>query len=924
MRNVIDLCGKWELVYSNERPEITSEIPCFDKSYTTDAVPGWWEDMIPSLQMAPYWMNVKFNPEFRTLRYPMTGSVPDMVLETIVGCFWYRRNVYISEDHFDKAIVFKCGGVQNRGLLWVNGIFAGEHCGYSTSFEFDITDYIKLGELNEFIFAVSNHEQYSELGEPISGVTSRAANRYTGGVTGRIDLEIRNKIAISDMYISGYDKETDTFTVYSEITGSKGYDILWNIYDGSNIVRSGISNDCEFAIKRENLEFWSDKSPKLYRLELNVRINGEIIDTKIQNIGIRKLLVHGYHLRLNGEPVYLRGICEHGYFARTVHPDPDIKYYYKLIKTDQELGFNFVRFHTWIPTEEYMQAADELGMLLHVESPNNTTEAEWIDIMKFVRRHPSVVICCCGNELCIDDVFMDHIERCSAISHALAPDLLFAPMSAMRGVEYQWHDSNLEPDPAYVPFKHNPARMKRVIACSDIFESSGRHNFAYESIKGDPDLVDSWAEFYVRPRITHEICIHGTYVDLGLEWRYDGTRIGESEVFSSPRKLIYEAGIQDRAPTYYINSCKWQSILRKHSFENARRCKTLCGLDCLGDIDHHWHTFGYRVGIMNEFYEMKPGETAANVRRYNGESVILNDLNTNHIFSENDIIKIKFFISLYGGRDLKDSKLELRFESMNRRILSRKSFTVNAPNGAVSEIALLEMPAPKIDKPTCIRVCARISEDIYEIDNEWDIWVFPEVEPACEDGILCVNDLDNDTLSKLEAGADVLLIGSGPFASNPLSFQISLAGRTAGNLATVIDHHPLTETFEHEGFCGWQFFNLMNNAAVLYYRPGTTVPFDPIIDVASSYKWVRKQSALAEFRVGKGRLLISTFDLSKNDVTARWWKHNLVSYMKGKSFLPKNSVTVSQLKTMYSDDALQRAVENENLSANANDITMKN
>ena len=52
----------------------------------------------------------------------------------------------------------------------------------------------------------------------------------------------------------------------------------------------------------------------------------------------------------------------------------------------------------------------------------------------------------------------------------------------------------------------------------------------------------------------------------------------------------------------------------------------------LGDIDHHWHTFGYRAGMMNEFYEMKPGETAENVRRYNGESVLLTDLGTERCF----------------------------------------------------------------------------------------------------------------------------------------------------------------------------------------------------------------------------------------------------------------------------------------------------
>ena len=46
----------------------------------------------------------------------------------------------------------------------------------------------------------------------------------------------------------------------------------------------------------------------------------------------------------------------------------------------------------------------------------------------------------------------------------------------------------------------------------------------------------------------------------------------------------------------------------------------------------------------------------------------------------------------------------------------------------------------------------------------------------------------------------VLLLGEVPFATNPTSFRIALAGRTSGNTATVIHDHPLTRNFPHEGF----------------------------------------------------------------------------------------------------------------------------
>lgn len=923
MRHTIDLCGSWELVYSENAPTPDSAVPDFFDSFKTNAVPGFWEDMIPSLQMAPYWDSVKSNPEFRTLSYPMTGTVPDMILDTIMGCFWYRRYITVDSLAADKTLIFHCAGVQNRGLLWVNGHFAGEHCGYSTDFSFDITEFIKVGEENELIFAVSNHDALNENGEPISGCTTRAANRYTGGIIGEISLVVKNKNSISDAYVTPYSPETDSFTVCASLTCDFAYTLNCEIYDGESIVYSTTSDVCDICIPKGALEFWDTKKPKLYTLRLTLILNGIAIDTLSQTFGIRKLAVCGQKLTFNGKPIYLRGICEHGYFAKTVHPTDDINYYLNLIRRLKQLDFNFIRFHTWIPTEEYMCAADKMGILLHIESPNNTTEAEWADIMRFVRRHPSVVICCCGNELLVDDEMIDHLERCAKITHELAPGLLFSPMNALRGVEYFWQPSNLGDDIAEIPFKHNPKRLARLQGFSDVFSSYSLGHLSYNSERGDPAKIDSFADTYKLPRISHEICIHGTYVDLGLEWRYDGTRIGETALYSSVRKILEESGLIHRAPLYYVNSCQWQKLLRKHCFENARLTGSLSGYDFLGDIDHHWHTFGYHVGMMNEFYEMKPTETVENVRRYNGESVLLCDLTTDRCFSAGDDLRIKFLASLFGGEDLENAVLDVRFETLDKQILSRFSFTVNAKNGGLSELAQLSAKAPSVDKPRLIKVCARISHGRYELENQWDIHVFPIIKEQAYPNIICTESLNDSILDKLNAGADVLLIGAGPFQENPLSFRLSLAGRTAGNLATVIENHPLTETFEHEGFCGWQFAGMMTGASCIYYSGKTTVPFDPIIEVVSSYKWVRKQAALAELKVGAGRLLISTFNLECGNAASKWWRKNLLSYMSGSSFAPRTAVTLEQLKTLYSDGTSAAGSVNSNVARNTNDKTMK-
>lgn len=341
----------------------------------------------------------------------------------------------------------------------------------------------------------------------------------------------------------------------------------------------------------------------------------------------------------------------------------------------------------------------------------------------------------------------------------------------------------------------------------------------------------------------------------------------------------------------------------------------------LGDIDHHWHTFGYRAGMMNEFYEMKPGETAENVRRYNGESVLLTDLGTERCFGAGEPLEIRFLASLFGGEDVKNGVLEVELKTSDGRCLERRSFAVSAKNGGVRDLACLETSVPTVERPIRVRVCARLRQDNYDLENQWEIWVFPQASAELG-SVVCTRELNDRLLGELEQGTDVLLLGCGPFAANPMSFRISLAGRNSGNLATVIEDHPLTRTFEHDGFCSWQFADLMNGSECLYYPPAAQVPFAPIIDVASSYKWVRRQAALAEFRVGEGRVLISTFRVGEN-AASRWWLWNLLQYMNGDDFCPRDSVTISQLRTLFADGTSAAGEANHNVAGNVNDKTMK-
>ena len=425
------LNGAWRMDYTAEK-YLGVENP-WGKSdnFVENAVPGYWEDMTDIFCRTDFYHKLRMNPEYGIQQYPMTTMPPDMALPNIVGNFFYKRSFFY--ENIGGRIALYFSGVQNSVSVWINNEFLGTHEGYSTPFEFSIPDGLLNNGENTIIMSVSNHHLSGYEGEPVSGLTNRAANQYTGGITGDVEIRVyKSPLKDVAVFVSA---DCSTVSVKPEMTKKTSF--KWSVYDDSLVIKSGVA-DGDFNFDTESLLYWSPENPKLYTLK--IFCEDAVL---VRDFGIRSLVADGVHFKLNNTPYFLRGICEHCYFPETIHPAHDYIYYCNIIKEIKKLGFNFIRFHTHIPEEEYMRAADELGVLLHVECPNNTTISEWQEIVKFCRRHTSVVIYCCGNELLIDESFIQYLNKCADIVHS-DTDSLFSPMSALRGLEYFWVEAEQE------------------------------------------------------------------------------------------------------------------------------------------------------------------------------------------------------------------------------------------------------------------------------------------------------------------------------------------------------------------------------------------------------------------------------------------------------------------------------------------------
>ena len=905
--DAMSLNGAWEMAYQPYAHEVV-ECPEFKGVEIAAAVPGYWEDIVPAFRAAGMKDEFRINPLFERQRFPITGWASDTTLPNIYGCFLYRRTIELDRA---GAAVLAFEGVRNQVHVWINGTFVAFRAGFSTPFELAVPAGVLRKGRNEIVLAVSNNPNLGYC-DYVSGLTTRSIFRATGGVNGNLELRFP-KNALSDVYVTTA-SNLKTFTVHV----SGGVPFSYEISDGATVLAKGKGNG-DFTLPTDGYVFWFPENPKRYDLSLATPQG-----TFRQKFGIRRLVADGEKFRLNGRPVYLRGVTEHCYFAKTLHVPRDLEYYRMITKKRKELGFNFVRFHTFVPPVEYLEATDELGMVVHIESPNFVSEPEFAAIIAFARRHPSVAIYCTGNETRIDRMAEAYLRDVAELVHERT-DSLFSPMSAMRGIEYFLLPGR---DPTVQePFPHNAERMARVASFSDMFTSYQLGLTSYESLNsGTSADLDAWGDAYCgKPRTSHEICIDSSYVDFGLEKMYPpDSPILKVGIFSEPRRMLKEKGVLDRADAYFRNSCEWMWRIRKHCFEKLRAADRVAGYDFLGDINTHWHTFGYSVGMMDEFYRLKPGETVENVRRYNSAAVLLCDLGSDFNVTAGEKKRVKISLSNYED-DANDGVLRLSLVACSRErsevseVWACMGARSPVPCGVTKELGEFEVEVPNKNYARKYLLRAKFSSGSVTAENEWEIYAFPKVaqSPVPKD-VSVVDDISRDELvAAMERGERVLLFGVGPFKSLETTYRIGLAGRCSGDYATVIKPgHPALDGFPHEGFCGWHVRRLMEGGRAVQLEAG--VPFDPVIDIASSVKFPIRQSALFEYRVGDGRLLVCSFAFGANDPAASWLRSRLVDYVAGDAFDPKLRLTQEQLYAVINAPLLSGA-KNQNRARNPGD-----
>ena len=335
------------------------------------------------------------------------------------GVYEYRTTLAAPEEYRDRRVLLEFEGVYRSAMVFVNGALAGQWATGYTGFTVDLDDHLLFGADNEIRVvcrAYKDSRWYSGAGihRPVHLVVGPLTHIALDGV--RVTTtDVDDQFAVVEV----------ATTVEHDGRGMATLDVVTEIRDGDGAVVATATSPVtvlpgEPAVVRQRVllpepALWSPDSPALYSAAVSLR-NGETeVDDDSVSFGVRTLALDPERgLRINGEPIKLRGACVHhdnGVLgAATIDRAEE-----RRVQLLKAAGFNALRSAHNPMSRAMLDACDRYGVLVMDELTDMWTESksdfdaaldfpEWWerDVEAMVRKdvnHPSVVFYSIGNEI---------------------------------------------------------------------------------------------------------------------------------------------------------------------------------------------------------------------------------------------------------------------------------------------------------------------------------------------------------------------------------------------------------------------------------------------------------------------------------------------------------------------------------------------
>lgn len=837
-----------------------------------------------------------------------------------VGQAWYERQINIPVAWRGKDIELYLERTHWVTEAWLGDQRLGERASLTTPHIYPIQN-VEPGTYT-LRLRVDNR-MHIDVGPNAHSVSDHTQGNWNG-VIGRIELRAMPRVRVEHVRVDG-DVENRTAAVSMIIRNTTDENCDANVtvrirYEGDLVVERTVAmdrlvaeHDTDQAVTLhlgEDAKLWDEFEPNLYEVEVQLTspLGSHIYQT---TFGLREIAVDGTRLNLNGRPIFLRGTLDCLIYPLTGYPPMDEAHWEYVFKQVKEYGLNHVRFHSWCPPRAAFDVADRMGVYLQAEGPfwanqgsqlglgnpiDDYVYAENDRILETYGNHPSFVLMAYGNEpsgpkkdgsqgqgQMFLGPWLDHVrakdDRRLYTSGAGWPVM----------PENQFHNIS------------NPRIQQWGQALNSIINGQAPQTTADHSA-----VIQRFSD---TPIVAHEIGQWCAYPNFAEMRKYTGLlRARNFEIFQN---VLHENGMGHLEHDFLMASGALQVLCYKAEIEMALRTRDFAGFQLL-DLHDFPGQGTALVGVLDPFWDAKPYVNADTFSAFCGPTVPLARMDRRTYLS-GQVLSAEIDISHFGRSDASSAMVAWSLIDDSDEIIADGILTVDLPTGKLTRAGSIEVP---IQTDTALRATLHVRIPVLNAHNSWEIWCYPsEVDIDPPDGVHVTRMLDDAAQAMLAEGGTVLLLANPGRVrggvvmgfSSPFWNYAWTDSQPPHTLGVLVDpEHPLFEMFPTDIHTDWQWWDLVHAGGAMVVD---NLPYElgQIVQPIDTWFRARRLSSLFEAKVGGGKLVVCTLDLTNdldNRIAARQFRHALMQYLGSDVFDPQTGVSIDAINRLFREPTL--------------------
>jgi beta-galactosidase len=343
------------------------------------------------------------------------------------GPGWYRLALGGVAPKAGRRYFIRFEAASTVADVYLNGRKIGQHRGAFGAFCFEITTNLSAGGTNLLAVRVNNAPQpdvaplagdfsvYGGLYRPVHLIETSAENIALTDHGSRGVAWLQTSVSAGEAILDV------TAQVSNPLRGSQSLSCTARVVDtdGKEVARAeksftvvgNVTAPVSLRVTMPKPHLWNGrKDPHLYKAVLELRSQGEVVDSVEQPLGLRFYSVDpekGFFL--NGQPYHLHGVDRHqerfgkGWAISEADQDEDIQLM-------SELGCTVVRCAHYQHSDYFYSLCDKVGILVWAELPlvnevrntaefSETTRNQWLDLIRQNINHPSIFVWSMFNEM---------------------------------------------------------------------------------------------------------------------------------------------------------------------------------------------------------------------------------------------------------------------------------------------------------------------------------------------------------------------------------------------------------------------------------------------------------------------------------------------------------------------------------------------